>query len=643
MLATTMDPPESYTSDLKQPNTEVSSRDNDTTATFTTSLQTPEKLLGVDGDILIPKPEDIDRVFLEGRETWAQLVALAESLPRNSLPAGLDDPSIMLNDVPALPPLPEADLLTGRPVWHIPSAEHGQDDKTHNKGWDLEQVSGTQKHFTLSFSAPIECYASPQVNSATPRGLLLLTLCWSYILSVRLWELQGKTATYTMQALQPRTTKVSHTRQDEINLDMRAPASRDLVRWLSAILASKPGWSVEGGGFAPWAAFCSGDAQFAISTDEVVTFAPKDRPPSSDKATELLIELCSLYGFEPSRRKGGRFDSLSPVTAAFLAALALPFYRSVGLQPHFSTSTLRRRSIDQAELEPIRQYVADLRYYMTLSMHPMSVGSIIWSVFWQPAVQCNVVSPWLSSILSVVRPIIDAGNLDMLAKTFAFRRPRVALWWQGIFLLGNPAIPGFIVRYLETLEERWGYGSMAPPDTTVSAWTGSPQSFLDEESSSIYSDLKDLVPRADLLRLRYNFRLQDTTSVLLSWRPFGVVPKQEIELELWPSLEHHASRSYLHWVWWMKKGENVVGHDIQRGFRKDTGRFVPDVADHLDTTSLDHVTKCSWDVNLEPSREATLRMVSFCMEDVIGDRDDEISAVPGIKTHPWLEDWRGLE
>lgn len=295
------------------------------------------------------------------------------------------------------------------------------------------------------------------------------------------------------------------------------------------------------------------------------------------------------------------------------------------------------------ETGPIRQYVADLRYYMTLSMHPGSVGSIIWSIFWQPDVECNTVSPWLSFILSVLRPIIDNGNLDVLLKTFALRRPRVALWWVGIFLLGSPAIPSFIVRYLEMLEECWGYASIASPDTTVSVWTGSPESFLDAEPLRTYVGLKCLVTRADLLKHRYNFCLRDTASVPLSWRPFGVVPMEAIELELWPSLEHCPTRTYKHWVWWIKKGQTVISRNIQLGFRKDTGRFVQDVADHLDIVHLDDVTECNDSVNLEPSREATLGMIDYCMEDIMGDRDTDISAVLGARTHPWLEGWRGLE
>ncbi|KAH7019358.1 hypothetical protein EDB80DRAFT_759635 [Ilyonectria destructans] len=570
------------TGELEQLGADFSS-DDGTSATSTVSTKSAspaaEKLIGADDDILIPKPSEIDRVFQEGQETWRRCVVSAQSLPRNSLSAGLNDPSIILKDVPALPKaLPKHGVLTGQLLWHVPCGEHDVDSHNHHKDLDLEHL---------------------------------------------------KRAIYTSHAMQLKPTKDSRARRGNVNLHLGNSASYDLVKWLCAILAPKPGLSVEGGGFAPWAAFCSGNSQFAIFIDGALTFSLNESPPTSAKATKLLIELCTLYGFKPSRRNSDSRGPLSPVTAGFLAALALAFYRAVDLEPQFFTSTLSKNLIDKMEIIPIRQYVADLRYYMTLSMHPGSVGSIIWSIFWQPNVQCNTVSPWLSSILNVLRPIIDTGNLDIISKTFALRRPRVALWWLGIFLLGSPAIPGFIVRYLETLEERWGYASMASPDTTVSAWTGSPESFLNEEPSRAYH--------------RYNFCLQDTASTLFSWRPFRVVPKKAIELELWPSLEYCSTRTYKHWIWWIKKGQTVISCNIQLGFRKDNGRFVEEVADCLDTIPLDDARQCSDNINLEPSREATLKMINYCMGDIMGDRDTEALVVPGARTHPWLEGWRGLE
>lgn len=263
----------------------------------------------------------------------------------------------------------------------------------------MRYLFGAQKQYILSFPRPIECRASSrsgfchygssspsppnkQHTSHATRGLLALTLCWSYILSARFGELQRKRLSYSSHTLRPKTAKVSScTQQGEVNIHLSAPTSHDLVKWLCAALAPRPGWLVEGGGFPPWAAFCPGDVRFVVSTDGPVTFDVDEQPPNCARATELLIELCRFYGLGHTNCKSDIDESLSPYTTAFLAALALPFYRLIGLQPRFPIPVLKGQNTDSGtdstSLKRIQQYVADLRYYITLSIHPRSLGSIL--------------------------------------------------------------------------------------------------------------------------------------------------------------------------------------------------------------------------------------------------------------------------
>lgn len=87
----------------------------------------------------------------------------------------------------------------------------------------------------------------------------------------------------------------------------------------------------------------------------------------------------------------------------------------------------------------------------------------------------------------------------------------------------------------------------------------------------------------------------------------------------------------------------MVGRDIQRDFRMDTGRLVDAVADCFDIVDSGRATERTTNTNLEPSLEATLRMINYYMEDVFVDRDTEISLIPSARTHSWLKGWRGLE
>ncbi|KAK4113739.1 hypothetical protein N656DRAFT_788667 [Canariomyces notabilis] len=518
-----------------------------------------DSALPSDDDPLIPTSAAIDLVFNEGLATWTRFVRSAESLPPQAFPAGFGDPYIMLR---------MKGWLIGRPLWHVPDPEHG--DRVGNDSEPLpylQYLHGVRKTFLLSYLKAIECRvlsspASPSQGHgpwASQSALSLLTMCWSYILSARLLELQGKKVVYPPSSLLPITVKPSRPKTCDVVLDLLgASPSRKLVRWLCAILSPKLGWAANEGDFPLWAAFCSGDACFVIVSVHEQAALSNEQPPDSFEATELLIELW------PRDRPG----EISPSIAASFAALALPFYRQIHLIPQFVFPTLESGSRNSftTEASQIRQYTADLRYYMTLSMHPRS-----------PDIETNLL-------------LLESRNLLQLAKVFAVRRPRVASWWPGIFLLGDTAILDWIARYLETLEERWA------------AWTGSPQSFLDVESSQRYTDPKELVHES---------------SRTLSWRPFGTIGKEFIEPELWPWLERGHAREQ-HFV-----------HNIQLGFRKDTGRFVSDVPDCLDKVPAKRPSGHRGDIKLEPSRASTLRMIHYCMEDVGGDRDISILAVPG--------------
>jgi hypothetical protein len=252
----------------------------------------------------------------------------------------------------------------------------------------------------------------------------------------------------------------------------------------------------------------------------------------------------------------------------------LPFYRFMGLNPQFPlprlTSSDGGESNDPGRTN-IHGYTRDLRYFMTLSLHPLSLGSTLWSITWQPDVDCNLVSPWLASILDILQPIIKAKNLETLLKIFALRRPRVALRWLALFLLGNLSILDWIPRYAQTCTEKYGYGLLSPPDPMVSAWTATRQSFLDQGTTACYLKQSDQIPTEDLLRRRFDLNLQSSSSILLSWRPFGCVAKKSVEPDLWPYLETQRAREYQSFLWYSIRGRFDTSDS---GFRQNTGRSI---------------------------------------------------------------------
>ncbi|GKU13638.1 hypothetical protein FLAG1_11456 [Fusarium langsethiae] len=449
-----------------------------------------------------------------------------------------------------------------------------------------------------------------------------------------------------MDRLWPDTSQHQDEQVVDIDLDLEG-ASPSLIRWLCAILSPKIGWRArDQGRLPPWATSFTTDVKLGIkASDPAIEIG---LPPNSSQATELLIELCRLFNHEADAADAADSSNLEPMPpykASFLATLVLPFYNFMGLQPRLPPPNLtrpqRKGTFHSSHEQSIRGYLHDMRYFMTLSIHPPSIGSILWSILWQPDVDCNLVSPWLASVLDTLEPAIKQKQVEVLVKVFLSRRPRIAIWWVALFLLGDLAILDWIRRYAVKMEEIYASGSLSPPDPMVSAWTGSKQSFLDLDKDSLYTELDNLVSRADLLRCRFDLKLQDSAGLNLSWRPFGYIQKRRVELELWPQLETKYSRKYHSFTWYLDKKQPIS----DKGFRVRTGRNVWNVPDNLEigTSSIDCPERNGQPINVRPSKESTLRMMSFLVEDAVGSRDWANADLPGKRQQlSWLRDWEGV-
>ncbi|KAF7562526.1 hypothetical protein G7046_g1598 [Stylonectria norvegica] len=626
----------------------------------------PQELRGVDNDPLIPSQAEINRIFNDGRETWGEFVDEALNLQDGMFPSGLD-PSIMVQDMPPLPDtVPQRGVLAGAPSWIVPDPEAQECPPPQvcqriGPDLDLDNVTGTTKYFRLAYAEPLDCLisADPEVacygnltfaeESTAPDGLAIITMCWSYIFSTRLLQLQERKASYTSNHLRPIPLScVGDVESSEIHIHLGKSVSPRLIHWLCAILSPTPGWASDklGGEHSPWSARCSTDLRFLITTDEQVHIDPRVKPPSPAEAVELLIEFCNYYGISHEQPHSDGPQSLSPIKAGFLATLAIPFYRMTKLKPQLPRPRLVRRDgpgLDQEQVKSVRRYLAEVHYHMTLSMHPWSLGSVLWSIFWQPDIECNLVSPWLSAITSMIGPAIENRDLEFLAKVFSIRRPRVAMWWHGIFLLGNTAILDYMRSYLNTLDEGIGYDTLARPDIVAAVWTGAPQSFLDDNPPQVYGRPGDVVPRADLLQHRYTLTMRDPWPLFYGWRPFGEIMLDAIEPDLYPWLERGHVRDYHHWSWWSKDDPDFEC-SLYAGYRRELRRFDPSVPDRLELIPAeDSKAPIPSDITISliPSRIATQQMVAHSLGNIVGERSVSTAVIQGLTLdHPWLENWR---
>jgi hypothetical protein len=635
-----------------------------------------ELLIGCEADPLIPTAEEINKTYRRGQNLWRTLVDNASSFPPGCVPTPSLDPSIMMQNVPPLPQnLQGEQSIIGQSMWYIPSPElsyQGQIDLVQDSGisdeiwapapiltdeeWDPELVCGVRKHFNLWVPKPTKfsissrddvfryCTTSVQPLDDAPNGLAVFTICWSYILSARLLEMQGKSRNYSSMTLVPVLAKDLNPQPKDIVINLSS-ASTELVRWLCALLAPDSRWLVQR--LPPWAVTYEGDYRFVIATMTLYTWDVREKLPSSTEAAQLLIELGTLFDLE------------SQVTGGFLSALMLPVHNVMNLKPQLPLPRLIRPSSAQATKSgPIRNcvlnYLSNLPCYMTLSVDPISLSSAIWSIFWEPGINCNLVSAWLGSIYHTIDPILKAGDLEMLAKVFALYRPRLAPIWLGIALLGCPEFPRMIESYLTTLEEQPLFCRISRPDPDVAAWTGSPQSFLDEEGSGCYiKDGEVLLSRGDLVRLRFNYRyLSDTSETpAFGWQPLGSVKKEDVEPELQERLEEWRPRKLLRWIWYTKKGKiEHIFRDKHQDARKASSVLCSPHSlrdKHQDARNISSILSilensgakisgghCA--VKLCPSREATWRIMAWGLKMASGD----VEFMEEVTEHKWLEGLR---
>ena len=333
-------------------------------------------------------------------------------------------------------------------------------------------------------------------------------------------------------------------------------ASADEWRWWSALICPGQGWRPGGESMPPWTVEFRGNVQFVVKGEVVDGANPHDcTPPSSRQAVNFLSKFVSAY------------DLTGQSSLALSMVLSLPLHnqtRSAIALPTPSTFTrVQFQHVDS--VPPIQQDFENLSRYMALSSNPQFLSSVLWGIFWEPDIDCNLVSAWCEPIVRVVRPLIENGKTELLAHIFAQRRPNIAPLWYGTLACGRTRVFNTIIGYLKTLRPPTPYRPMAE----TAAWTGSPQSFMDVGGSGPY--LTGIqVTRADVWRLRHECSSMNGHDIafrnppLCPWQPFGTMFSIETELSVRAHLECPRHQwAYSGWTW------TDNDHVFDRGFRSD--------------------------------------------------------------------------
>ncbi|PKY08595.1 hypothetical protein P168DRAFT_286710 [Aspergillus campestris IBT 28561] len=533
---------------------------------------------------LQPTPSELNHATDKSRSYWQALadevIAPHEqgTIPQNIT---LHD---MLGQVPAMPDTPldiyqislGPDSTKKAILTAASSTMRPTDDAACGVG---ETLKVTRAALLMGVRAPISCNwtgasfgqeaMADDGSRGRPNYVGVVSLAWSYILSVRLLELQkhdGAEAEYTNSTA---SWCSSH--------DVCAPGSASTInignvdahaaRWWAAILAPGRGWKViitqQGNEayFAPWSLSLELDSCPSIVWADNGPL-PQDPtiypPPSSRTALEFLVGICLLHDL------GSQFH------AGFAAALTFPthshYQRAVELPLPFSNSNHQRYPPSEQTTTDQLAIYESLSFYLTLSCNHSVIMSSLCGSFWEPSIPCNLVTPWLHPILNEVsqRPEIlntPGRYAEIVALICGIRRPRLSSLWIGA------AISGLIPKITALVK-----GGTPPLDPNGYPWTGCPQGFMDLAGSGPYlyrnPSNQNLIRRVDIWRLLYLPVLEDDGLYYESlpfspWEPVG----QSIELNCALRVRAHRLCSrhrllYEHWTWNLLDGSKVQ----DRGF-----------------------------------------------------------------------------
>lgn len=458
-------------------------------------------------------------------------------------------------------------------------------------------------------------------NAKAGNCLAILTFAWAYILSARLVELQGGSIQYT-QVLAPIDDSKHgvQTRPRDIVVDI-GNSDSTAVHWWRAILAYGQGWRATAHEYpahlSPWSISYQGRQSLKVRLPPGTSVEDDSEHscPSSSQAMGYLADFCDLHNLR------------SQPSAGLAAALLLPLHNTLREEATLPEIVLVESHDTAAARLDFHEEENALPYLMTLSCTARMLDSAIWGVFWEPGVDCNLVSAWFRPILDNLTPIIKSGNFELLAQVMALRRPKLASLWLGSIITG--LTPNRIIPFLQHLE-----GTVSCPDPDVAAWTSSPQSFMDLRGSGAYvRDSK--IRRADVWRLRYDCRNDYPppspyqNPPLTGWPPFGSVPHSSVDLEVWLHTQcNRHTRLYSHWNWVMADGKPYVDYGFNNscGVRSPPTNNIEDV--HFSAfRSSDIMTL---EINDEVSEEAT--RVAFAWATDAGYNPE----IETVFNHPWL-------
>jgi len=449
---------------------------------------------------LQPTSAEVDESYSSARRYWNREADAALHELKSGLNLERFELRNMLGRIPPIPARTSYGLMESFPLeskWHITGSKNceASGKPIQIPPVQLRLLIRAPTKVTLrgnSFRAWTEFEGNDQ-----PNLLAILVLAWSYILSARLMELQGRSGS---QMVYTRTTAPLYQGDEIVSsfpVDVGDVDSRT-VRWFTAVLAPGRGFRVAllqentYSHHAPWEiSLVAPGSPFSIQCgeDRRNLEMSGQTPLNSHEALQSLIGLCNRHGV-----------SHHQLHAALATALLLPTHNYLNLDSTLPCPRTRNSGFLSVKLcsEDLDQLFNDLPYYITLSCGGDVINSSLCGVFWNPLVSSNLVSPWLQPLwdLNEMSGIQDASGqyAEVIALICARRAPNIA------FLSIGAAISGLTSKILGQVST-----GQPPLEPHAYAWTGVPQSFMDIAGEGRYYEMcssKAYIRRSDCWRLR---------------------------------------------------------------------------------------------------------------------------------------------
>ncbi|KAI1434736.1 hypothetical protein GGR50DRAFT_381507 [Xylaria sp. CBS 124048] len=496
-------------------------------------------------DPIVPPDYRVHQVVSASTQLWQNLANHARYMR-------MGPDSIDLSRLAKLPPIPEnlegVTSIAGQATWELISRGCLSPPKARD---------GAKRTFKLTVPNQTICTLQDHTCfnyiDSENNGITLLFLGWSYILCASLLEKQRLPLDFLRL---PRIEPPSSFRE-QIVVDL-GDCWEDEASWWYMLLTVGVRVLPRENSRPPWTAGLLTKTEFVIQPTIMQSNLDAFQAPSSAQAAIFLARFTSLYNLE------------SQSSLALAMALVAPALERTTLESTLDLPkpSFQKMTAQSAISSTIMRTYYKLPHYMAISLNTDFVWSALYSAFWEPDVDCNLVSPWLESMIRVIRPLVY-GNMEVLGRVMAFRRPDIAPLWYGLAACGA-------TKQIEDLFSYENWDSLYPgPMPEVAAWLGSPQSFLDLHRSGPYLREDGTITREDVWCLRHELSSQEPECHCFQqqpacpYKPFGSMVARELELPV----RSHVScvRHYwtcTRWTWFVNDEIKVVENGWNDGNEK---------------------------------------------------------------------------